>query len=144
MKDCNYLFMFCFYSFVNIIICDKSCVVVLTFFRIRKEPDVLLSNLKNWERIHLCFSMTVTTFSFLVKSQFFLLFSPPPMFLSSVLSPAGEDDYSIDIFSFGICALEVRKRNSSGDFHLSACDFERVKDLFLLLDGGAGNPGQWR
>lgn len=30
--------------------------------------------------------------------------SAPPF-----LFPAGEDDYAIDIFSFGICALEVRE-----------------------------------
>lgn len=31
------------------------------------------------------------------------------MFVSPFLIPAGEDDYAIDIFSFGICALEVRE-----------------------------------
>lgn len=30
-----------------------------------------------------------------------------PLFISLVF-PAGEDDYAIDIYSFGICALEVR------------------------------------
>lgn len=38
--------------------------------------------------------------------------------LTFFLFPAGEDDYAIDIFSFGICALEVRKPDLR-DSHLS-------------------------
>uniref|UniRef100_A0A8C7ZSK0 Nuclear receptor binding protein 2b n=1 Tax=Oryzias sinensis TaxID=183150 RepID=A0A8C7ZSK0_9TELE len=44
-----------------------------------------------------------------------------PHFLSPVSSPASEDDYSIDIFSFGICALEmaVLEIQANGDAAVS-------------------------
>lgn len=42
-----------------------------------------------------------------VKLQFLFVYTI--IFACPLLFPAGEDDYAIDIFSFGICALEVRE-----------------------------------
>lgn len=56
---------------------------------------------------------------------------------------AGEDDYAIDIFSFGICALEVRETDGCCK-NLSLSVFMYVNRLFVPLDGSAGDPGQRR
>lgn len=47
-----------------------------------------------------------------------LTFSPPSSPVLLCLFVAGEDDYAIDIFSFGICALEVRETKPQGCFPL--------------------------
>lgn len=80
----------------------------------------------------------------------------PPLFLrSSLIAPslsslspslAGEDDYAIDIFSFGICALEVRQRHPfcvAVPFRktsLSVC-VVILQCVFVYPDGSPGDPG---
>lgn len=73
-------------------------------------------------------------FSFI--SSIFALFSP---FCFSPLSSlfllglfiAGKDDYAIDIFSFGICALEVRKADPQSCF--PSCLHTSLSERLLFL-----------
>lgn len=59
---------------------------------------------------------------------------------------AAEDGYAIDIFSFGICALEVREIKMCVTFlsvFLHVCDLTNYL-CSMALDGGTGDPSQWR